>query len=162
MLQKSRAVSGLLAVGLLIGALLAPQQVLAAPDWVAKSDQNAQLFIDVLAHFNPEAAGQFGVDGLDEAILQIPADRPEQQLEAIEKALMQLRTRLKKETHPAIRQDLEIMIEAAEQGIEGIHLNRAQLIPYFDLPQTIFQDAVIVESYGRSTNSFFPSFKACS
>ena len=37
--------------------------------WVEKSDENAEIVLELLAEFNPEAAASLGVDGFDEAII---------------------------------------------------------------------------------------------
>lgn len=39
-----------------------------AATWVEKSDEHAQVVLDVLAKLSPEGAGRLGVDGLDEEI----------------------------------------------------------------------------------------------
>src|ERR1700730_15590959 len=36
--------------------------------WVAKSNQNAQVLLEIEARFNPESAGASGINGLDEQI----------------------------------------------------------------------------------------------
>src|SRR5204863_4948838 len=38
------------------------------PAWIAKSDANAQVLLDVIARFGPEFAGQIGINGLDEQV----------------------------------------------------------------------------------------------
>lgn len=39
-----------------------------AMTWVEKSNEHAQVVLDVLAKLSPEGAGRLGVDGLDEEI----------------------------------------------------------------------------------------------
>ena len=89
--------------------------------------------MEVFARSSPEAAGQFGVDGLDEEIFQLPLDLSEQTIAATEEALSDLRARLELEQHAAVRQDLEILVEAAEQGIEGTRISDKYDLPYFNL-----------------------------
>ena len=137
---RQRSLASVLALGLLALAAAAPGS--ASTDgrsWVEKSNENAQILLEVLARFAPEAAGQFGIDGLDEEIFQVPEDINEQNIEALEEALVVLRARRAEEEHPAIAQDLDILIEAAEQQIEGIEINAKYLIPYFPLHNAIFQ-----------------------
>jgi hypothetical protein len=38
------------------------------PAWVARSNQNAELLLDVMARYSPEEAGRFGVLGLDASV----------------------------------------------------------------------------------------------
>ena len=52
--------------------VLAIGSVLAEPPaWVAESNRNAQVLLDVMAHFSPESAGQYGMTGFDEGIFDI-------------------------------------------------------------------------------------------
>ena len=39
--------------------------------WIQRSNENAQLLLDVMAKFAPEAAGRFGVSGLDEQVFDL-------------------------------------------------------------------------------------------
>lgn len=110
----------------------------ADTSWVEASDAHAQVLLQVLAQIQPEAAAQFGVDGLDEEIFQLPPDATERQKVAIEGAIAELEKHLAKESQPQVRQDLEIMLDAARDGIREAEVNDRHLLPYFNLPQTIF------------------------
>jgi uncharacterized protein (DUF885 family) len=107
--------------------------------WIERSNQNAQVLLEVLARFAPEAAGQFGVTGLDEEIFDLKERVHERALEATREALTELRSRLESEQDPAVRQDLEILIARAEQNIEGAELDHRLMLPYFDLNRTVFR-----------------------
>jgi len=118
---------------------LAPPIARASDAWVERSNANSALLMEVFARFSPEAAGQFGIDGLDEEVSQLPLDLNEKSITMIESALAEFQTRRETEEHAAVRQDLDILIEAAEQAIEGTRISEAYELPYFNLPQTIFQ-----------------------
>jgi hypothetical protein len=107
-------------------------------DWVARSNENAQVLLEVQAKLGPEGAARIGIDGLDEEVFQLPLDFIEKSRAEVEGALATLRSRLASETHPAVRQDLEIMIEAAEDGLRGNDLEQEHYLPYFNLSQAIF------------------------
>jgi hypothetical protein len=106
--------------------------------WVERSDRNAQVLLDVMARFSPEMAGGIGMTGLDEQILQLPLDRNQQWIKATQEALQVLKDRLEKETETPVRQDLEILIAAAELNIKQLRLNAEQMLPYNNLPQVIY------------------------
>ena len=110
----------------------------AKPAWVEKSDKNAQVLIDLFASFGPEGASQFGVDGYDEKITDITPGFIERQTAATRLAIAELQKRLAAETDPAVRQDLEILIGSAEDGIEVAEVNQRLVVPYFDLHQLVF------------------------
>ncbi|MDH3403995.1 MAG: DUF885 domain-containing protein [Acidobacteriota bacterium] len=128
-----------LAAAMVVALPLTPLAAQEADDWVARSNANSALLMEVFARFAPEAAGQFGVEGLDEEVTQLPLDLNEQANAMIEGVLVELRSRLAAETHAAVRQDLEILIDAAEQQIEGTAITDKYELPYFNLPQTVFQ-----------------------
>ena len=108
-------------------------------DWVERSNENAQVLLDVFAEFSPEGAAFLGVEGLDEEVLDLGPRIIERSNEATRKAIVVLRQRLNGEEDPFVRQDLEILIEAAEQAIRGNELNRKYNLPYYNIAQTVFQ-----------------------
>jgi Bacterial protein of unknown function (DUF885) len=109
-----------------------------APTLVERSNQNAQVLIEVFSRFAPEGAGRLGVNGLDEEIFDLKPDLTARYVRAAQDALGKLKERLTAEKDPFVRQDLEILIAAGERSIEGAKLGEKYDIPYFDLPQTIF------------------------
>jgi uncharacterized protein (DUF885 family) len=109
------------------------------PAWVAKSNDNARVLVEVFARYAPEQAGAIGVDGLDKEITRLPLDVEEQSIQAVEKAEATLRERLAAETDPAVREDLEILITAAQQNVTESRLTRKYMLPYVDAAQGVFQ-----------------------
>ncbi len=122
----------------LLASVLIVQGAAAQQGWVEKSNQHAQLVLEAIAKFQPEAAGGIGVDGLDEEILDLRDGLYERGLEDSERVLAELRIRLAEESHSAIRQDLGILIQAVEDSIETAKLNRQYLLPYRNISQTVF------------------------
>lgn len=118
-----------------------PQASASSPggEWIARSNANAQVMLEVLARFSPETAGFFGVDGLDEEILDLEPGIVARSIEATEGALTTLRRHLASERDAAVRQDLEILIHYGELQVEGARLSDRLLLPYFGLGETIFQ-----------------------
>ena len=107
--------------------------------WVDRSNEHAQIVLEVLAEFNPEGAASLGVDGLDEAIIDYRPGLYERNRSASEAVLAELRKRLAAENHPKVRQDLEILVQAVEDGLESARLTRENLLPYYNVSQTVFQ-----------------------
>jgi hypothetical protein len=110
----------------------------AAPAWVARSNENAQVLLDPIARFAPEAAGSLGVNGLDEHILDLKPGIRERAIKAFDEAIHTLEGRLASEKDPLVRQDLEILLASARQNRHAGELRRKLLIPYFDLNQTVY------------------------
>ena len=116
-------------------ALSVPAQ---ATTWVEKSNVNADYVLDVLAKLTPEGAGQLGVDGLDEAISDLGPGINERSKKMSEDVLAELRRRLENESDSKVRQDLGILIKTMEDGIRTADLNYDQMLPYYNVNQTVF------------------------
>jgi hypothetical protein len=116
-----------------------PSQPAAPPSWVQRSDQNAQILLEVLARFAPEGAGQIGVSGLDEEILDLKPGFNERTQAALEKAGATLKERLTQEKEPPVRQDLQILVDAAARSLRSRQLEEKYEIPYVNLSSAVFE-----------------------
>jgi len=123
------------ALALTLPLLAAPA---AVPAWVERSNANAKLLLDIQARYGPEGASAIGVEGYDAEVSQLPPDLNAKMIAETEGAIKQLEARLAKENDPAVRQDLQILIHAANEFIEGTRLSEKYDIPYFNLSQTFF------------------------
>jgi len=119
-------------------AKAAAKKPAAAPAWVARSNQLAQILLDAQGPFRPEETGFFGVPGYDDKVADLGPDNGRRYREATAKARSELQSRLAIEKDPNVRQDLEIMIAAAGENIEGSELNEKYFLPWSDAPQTVF------------------------
>jgi len=128
----------LVQVTLVVAISAAAPAVGKEASWIEKSDENAQVVLDVLARFSPEGAGSLGVDGLDEQILDLGPDIQERSNAESEKVLAELQRRLETETDSKVRQDLGILSKAVEDSIRSSRLNYEQLLPYYNVSQTVF------------------------
>ncbi len=124
-----------LAVLLLAGAFRA---AVATEAWIEESNAIAQDVLVQLIKYNPEAAAQLGLDGFDAEIIDLRPEIYQRSMADSERALGSLRKRLTETTHPKVRQDIEIMIQALEDNLHTARINRENLIPYFNLPQTVY------------------------
>ena len=106
--------------------------------WVARSNENAQVLLQVLARYSPENASQLGVEGFDEMITDLSRDQYEPTSRDMRQAISVLRSRQKAESHPKIRQDLEILIGSAQDNLSSSALNRKYFFPFVDATQLIF------------------------
>lgn len=130
-------------------ALLAPTPLLAAkapaataarqvPAWVKTSNQDAMILIDAQARFSPEGFSFFGIPGYDDKVTDLGPDVGKRFRAATADAKVKLQTRLQLERDPNVRQDLQIMIHAADNNIEGSALNDKLMLPWADAPQLVF------------------------
>ena len=64
------------------------------PAWVQKSNQNAQLLIEIMARYSPEDAAAEGVPGLDEQVSSSKPVEPERFRKDLSSARDELEKRL--------------------------------------------------------------------
>ncbi|NQV85841.1 MAG: DUF885 domain-containing protein [Woeseiaceae bacterium] len=122
-------------IGTFLIAIAVPTQ---AATWVEKSDAHAQVVLDLLAKLGPEGAGRLGVDGLDEEISDLGPGIEQRSKMMTENVLTELRRRLKDESDSRIRQDLGILIKMLDDNIKSSDLNYQQMLPYYNISQTVF------------------------
>lgn len=125
-------------IGLLAFAALATTAVADESAWVEKSNEHAQVVLEVMSRYSPEGAGSIGVDGLDEEVSDLGPGIYERSLQAIRDVLAELREREAAETHPKVKQDLGILVKALEDNIRTSELNRDNMLPYYNISQTVF------------------------
>lgn len=128
----------LIQFGLLVMIAIALPALADDADWVEKSNEHAQVVLEVLSKFSPEGAGSIGVDGLDEQVSDLGPGIYERSLQATRDVLAELQERESRETDPKVRQDLGILIKAMEDNIFSSELDRANMLPYFNISQTVF------------------------
>jgi uncharacterized protein (DUF885 family) len=116
-------------------AMMGPAQ---ASSWVEESDEHAQVVLDVFAKLSPEGAGSLGVDGLDEEISDLGPGIQERSQQMSRDVVAELKRRLADATQSKVRQDLGILIKAVEDSIHSSDLNYEQMLPYYNINQTVF------------------------
>lgn len=110
----------------------------ASPAWVTTSNQYAQILLKSQAEFSPETMSFFGVPGYDDRVTDLKPDVSKRFRESTAKAKAELQTKLQVERDPNVRQDLEIMIQAADDNIETSALNERLTLPWTDVGQLEF------------------------
>ena len=128
----------LISCGLLAVALIVAPAGAEDSDWVTKSNEHAQVVLGVLAKFSPEGAASMGVEGLDEEITDLSEGIYERGLQASYELLEDLKRRRSEEGNLKVRQDLDILIQSVEDNIRTSQLNHDNMLPYFNMSQTIF------------------------
>ncbi|HXE66186.1 MAG TPA: DUF885 domain-containing protein, partial [Rhodanobacteraceae bacterium] len=114
------------------------------PAWVVQSNRYAQVLLKPMAEFNPEFASQFGLPGYDDKVVDLKPNVDVRSREALTQARDTLKADLAKTTDANVREDLEIMIDAAGRFIESSKLQDQYILPYTDVGQTIFQGEFVL------------------
>ncbi|MDH3588147.1 MAG: DUF885 domain-containing protein [Gammaproteobacteria bacterium] len=124
---------------LFLAVLILSPIACADNDWTERSNENAQLLLDVLAKFGPEGAAALGVDGLDEEIFDLRPKLHERTQKASRDVMRKLVKRLSNEEDSRVAQDLEILVKAIEDNLRTTQLQHDKLLPYFNMTQNIFR-----------------------
>lgn len=133
-----------LALAISLVAVGSAQAETKSPTWIDRSNTDAKVLLDVMAKFSPEFASQIGVLGFDDKVVDLKPDVDERSRAALADAKAKLEKMLADEKDANVRQDLQIMIKAADQQIEGIDLNHKYMLPYQDVGQLIFQGEFVL------------------
>lgn len=110
----------------------------ALPAWVARSNENAQLLIAIMARYSPEDASSEGVKTADEQVSSSWPDRSAAYRKDLATARDELQKRLEAEKDPRVRQDLEILIAEAGRQIRASQAQERDLLPYDDIAGTVY------------------------
>jgi hypothetical protein len=116
----------------------APAHAKDTPAWIERSNADSQVLLDVIARFSPESASQFGLRGYDDKVADLKPGVDARSRAALVEAKSKLQRMLAGEEDVNVRQDLQILIKAADQQIEGIDLNDKYLLPYTDVGDLVF------------------------
>lgn len=136
-----RRTRSLIATALIVCAplVMAADPAPATPAWVAQSNRHAQILLDVVAKYSPEAASFFGVEGRDADVVDLKpgySERLQADLQAAQTKLESLRATV---SDPQVRQDVDILIKAAADQRRTQELNDRLLLPFQDVGQLVFQ-----------------------
>jgi uncharacterized protein (DUF885 family) len=106
--------------------------------WIEESNKHAQVLLEVLAKYNPEAASRLGVEGHDAEVIDLKPQYDTRQEADLTAALAKLKAERDTISDPRVKQDVDILIKAAQQNIDSSMLNRRLMLPYSDLMKGIF------------------------
>jgi len=135
--MKSRSLMLGVALGL-TGTAAVGSTAPETPAWVTESNQDAQIVLKTFADLAPEQAGQFGVDGLDDQATSLTPDFVQRADAAFDQDLTELNAKLAAATDPQLKQDLQIMINAAGDAKRDNALQSKYLLNYTNVAQLVF------------------------
>lgn len=115
-----------------------------AQEWVERSNADSQVLLEAIARFSPEFASQVGLPAYDAKVADLGPNIDTRSRQALVEAKGKLEGMLATERDTNVRQDLQILIKAAGDQIEGIDLNRKYLLPYQDVGNLIFNGEFVL------------------
>jgi hypothetical protein len=110
----------------------------AAAPWIARSDENARMLVDVEAQFFPESATWLGVESADERTIDITAGYRVRRLAALREVVRTLEGRKAAERDPLVVGDLTILLREVDLSLREIELQDRLLLPHRDVARMIF------------------------
>ncbi|WDE00721.1 DUF885 domain-containing protein [Thalassomonas actiniarum] len=110
----------------------------AEADWVKRSNQYSQILLEVIAQLSPESAAELGVNGFDNSIIDLKPGINDRAIKSFKEAKEELLKIQAKEQHPAVRQDLEILLTAIDDSLQQIALEQQYYFPYFNASELIY------------------------
>jgi uncharacterized protein (DUF885 family) len=107
--------------------------------WIAKSNDYANLLIEIEKKHSPESASQDGLKQFDELISVYTHEDDVAENNENRAALAKFKAALAQEQDKNVRQDLEIMIHSVELGLRGYEYSDQHLVPYHNASSDVFQ-----------------------
>jgi hypothetical protein len=125
---------------LITASALANASAMAAtqPEWIVESNKQAAALLEELARYNPEQAAAFGVDGHDADVFDAKPQNVQRQEDNLDAVAVGYERALAAASDRRVKQDIEILLKSARDQRVTLELNDRLMLPYFDLPQALF------------------------
>lgn len=108
------------------------------PAWVTASNHAAEALLEVQGKYAPESVSGFGIERFDPEILDLKPRTVQRQEADLDAVAAQYTQALSSESDPQVRTDLQILVKAARDQRTTTALQDELMLPYFDLPQALF------------------------
>jgi Bacterial protein of unknown function (DUF885) len=107
--------------------------------WIARSNEFANLLIEIDKKHSPESASSDGLSQYDEKISVATHEDDVAEISETRAVLAKLQEQLPKEQNKYVRQDLEIMIHSTQLRLKQHDFAEAHQIPYINASGGVFQ-----------------------
>jgi len=107
-------------------------------DWIEESDEIAMRVLESQAVMNPESFSWLGLSQFDGDVIDLGPEIDERLTANDRKLLAELERHLEDKEDPKVRQDLEILIQSLEDGIESRRINTENMLPYRNMHRLMF------------------------
>ncbi|HRI66391.1 MAG TPA: DUF885 domain-containing protein [Polyangium sp.] len=109
-----------------------------APGWIARSNAITQILLDVDIQFRPEMGTRYGVERVDEEIVDLKPEYRDRYRAALAKAITKIETLAAKEADARVKRDCTILIKAARLRSRELELAQTVEVPYHNPTEIIF------------------------
>jgi uncharacterized protein (DUF885 family) len=122
----------------LILVLFVPVAEAADTGWIEQSNRYSQWLLEANARYSPEDAASNGLEQYDTDVTDLKPHYAERQEADLEAVIAKLEAARGTETDARVKQDLDILVSAAQRQRDSSVLNRRLMAPYFDLGRFLF------------------------
>ena len=122
------------------GAGKAPVTAAAASSagWVARSNANAKLLVDLNAKFAPEEASALGAEGFDDKVIDYAPGREARLRGETQRVKSELEARLANEKDPEVALDLKVLVASADRSLRGSKVHEDHEVPFLNVAELVF------------------------
>ena len=110
----------------------------SAQDWVDESNEYTTVVLKAQSQFQPEGATSLGLSEFDTSVMDLGPDLYARTIAVDEELVVQTGEWLRTAENPKVLQDLNILQQALEDGIQSATLTHQYMLPYYNLSQTMF------------------------
>jgi hypothetical protein len=118
--------------------MFVPAAQAADTGWIEQSNRYSQWLLDLNARYFPEDAASNGLEQYDADVFDLKPRYVERQEADLDAVIEKLKAARGTETEPHVKQDLDILVSAAQRQRDTSALNRRLMAPYFDLGRLMF------------------------
>ena len=116
-----------------------PESETPGDSWIEKSNKLAQPALELIAKFHPESAGRYGVDGFHSSILDLKENVYQRNRDETLAVVELLKRQRSVESHPKVRQDLELLIQTLTDRVERNARSFDLMLPYVNVAEIVFE-----------------------
>jgi len=114
-------------------------QSVPAPDWVARSNADAEVLLETYVRFYPEMAGKLGVAGVDNRIVDLGPSVSERVQAAFRATASEVDARRAQERDVNVLLDLDILRRDALLMADSEEASQRYLLPVFDVAKQVYE-----------------------
>src|SRR5437016_2020608 len=107
--------------------------------WIGRSNEFANVLIDIEKKHSPERASADGLSQYDELVTSATQEDDAAETAENRAALARLQAALPKEQNKYVRQDLEIMIHATQLSLKRHDFAEAHQVPFLNASGIVYQ-----------------------
>src|SRR5208283_1554168 len=116
----------------------------ADKSWIAVSNGYANMLIEVVFKYHPEAGTQQGLSQYDNKVSQLTLANEDQERKETEAVLAKLKSAAAEKQQPNVAEDLQIMMRRVNLNFKRQDFQRANEVPFYNASQIVFSGVQVL------------------